>query len=145
MATQKIGKLPRRYGYMLNPYADLRLSKCPKCEKVTHKRKFALFIFVDPLGPIILGKECRYCSRCELIMVHQDELEAELKFQLSNIAPEMIGNDYHVLGTVDKKVWKKALEGEQPPFKEVLKHMADFKKYYDLDYQPAGWYFEGNR
>ncbi len=144
MTRKKIGKLPRRYGYMLNPYSDIRLSKCPKCEKLTHKRKFALFIFIDPMGPLILGKTCRYCSRCELIMVHQDELEAELAGSLSQIAPEMIGKEYMVLGTVDKKVWKQGLGETKQPFEEILKHMADFKKYYDLDYQPAGWYLDGD-
>jgi hypothetical protein len=93
MAKTKIGKLPPRYSYMLNPYSDVRLSKCPKCQKLTHHRKFVLFIHIDQWGSIALRKTCRYCSRCELIMVHQDELEAELEHSFSQLAPEVVGNE----------------------------------------------------
>ena len=34
MAKKKIGKRPSRYSFILNPYTDTRLSKCPKCEKI---------------------------------------------------------------------------------------------------------------
>jgi hypothetical protein len=88
MAKKSIGKLPPRYSFILNPYADVRLSKCPRCQKLTYLRKFALFIHIDAWGPMALGKTCRYCSRCELIMAHQDELEAQLAHSFSQIAPE---------------------------------------------------------
>jgi hypothetical protein len=104
MAKKKrIGKLPPRYSFILNPYADVRLSKCPRCQKLTHLRKFALFIHIDKWGPMALGKTCRYCSRCELIMAHKDELEAQLEHSFSQIAPEVIGNEYLVLGTIENK------------------------------------------
>src|SRR5918912_4177948 len=112
MTNTRIGKLRPRYSFMLNPYPDVRLSKCPKCQKLTHLRKFALFIHIDKWGPIALGKTCRYCSRCELIMAHQNELEAELAYSFSQIAPEVIGSDYMVLGTVEKKVWQAGVRGK---------------------------------
>jgi len=140
MARTKIGKLPRRYSFILNPHTDTRLSKCPKCEKLTHFRKFVLFIHIDGWGPMALGKTCRYCSRCELIMVHQDELEAQLAYSFSQIAPDMIGNEYMVLGTIEKKAWQEGLGGKGQPLTEMLKHTADFKKYYDLEFEPGGWY-----
>src|SRR4051794_5883617 len=104
MASTKIGKLPCRYSFLLNPYTDVRLSKCPKCEKPTHPRKFALFVHVDGGGPRARGKTCRYCSRCELIIAHQDELEAELTQSFTRIAPDVIGKSYLVLGTLDMKM-----------------------------------------
>jgi hypothetical protein len=140
MAATKIGKLPQRYSFMLNPYAEVRLSKCPKCQKLTHLRKFALFIHIDEWGPMALGKTCRYCSRCELIMAHQDELEAQLAHSFSQLAPEVIGNKYMVLGTVEKTVWQEGLKGDSPPLTEMLQYVADFKRYYDLAYEPGGWY-----
>ena len=140
MAKTRIGKLRPRYSFILNPYSDLRLSRCPKCEKLTHLRKFALLIDIDGWGPMALGKTCRYCSRCELIMAHQDELEAQLVHSFSQIAPEVVGNEYLVLGTIDKKVWKEGLKGEGKPLVEMLKHVAEFKNVYNLEYQPAGWY-----
>src|SRR5918912_2225139 len=63
------------------------------------------------MGPLARGKTCKYCSRCEWLMVHQDELEAELANSFSRIAPEVMGKEYIVLGTVDRKVWKSGLQG----------------------------------
>jgi hypothetical protein len=140
MAITRIGRLPPRYSFMLNPHAEVLLSKCPKCQKLTHLRKFALFIHVDEWGSMALGKTCRYCSRCELIMVHQDELEGQLTHSFSHIAPEVIGNDYMVLGTIEKKVWQEGLQGRGKEIEGMLKHVADFKKEYDLEYDPGGWY-----
>jgi hypothetical protein len=141
MAKKKrIGKLPPRYSFILNPYTDVRLSKCPRCQKLTHLRKFALFIHIDKWGPMALGKTCRYCSGCELIMAHQDELEAQLEHSFSQIAPEVIGNEYLVLGTVDKKVWQEGLAGSGGDLGEMLKHMADFKRVLKLGVEPGGWY-----
>ena len=140
MATERIGKLKPRYSFLLNPYSDIRLSKCPKCERPTHPRKFALFVHVDGWGPLILGKTSRYCTRCELIIVHQDELEAELANSFARLAPKVIGNDYLVVGTVDKKVWQRGLAGSGTQMGDVLDHLADFKKVLELEYEPGGWY-----
>ena len=131
--------MPPRYGFILNPHAETRLSKCPRCEKLTYPRKFAFLIHVDGWGPMALGKTCKYCSRCELIMMHQDELEAELTYSFSKFAPEVIGNEYLVLGTIEKRVWQKGVKGEGTEVGEILKHVADFKKVYDLEYDPGGW------
>ena len=137
---KRIGKLPPRYAFILNPYADVRLSKCPRCEKLTYLRKFVLFIHSDAWGPMALGKTCRYCSRCELIMAHQDELEAQLAYSFSQIAPDVIGTPYLVLGTVDKKVWQEGLAGDGGKLAEMLQHVADFKRVLKLVVEPGGWY-----
>jgi len=97
MTKRRIGELHPRYSFTLNPHAKLRLSKCPKCQQSTHLRKFALFIHIEKWGSIALGKTCRYCSRCEMIMVHRDELEEQLAHSLTQIAPEAIGNQYVVV------------------------------------------------
>jgi hypothetical protein len=73
-------------------------------------------------------------------MAHQDELEAELAHSFSQFAPEVIGNEYMVLGTIEKKVWQEGVRGKSAQLGEILKHVADFKKYYDLKYEPGGWY-----
>jgi hypothetical protein len=140
MPKIKIGNLPPRYSLLLNSHEDVRLSKCPKCQKLTHLRKFALFVHIDGWGPMVLGKTCRYCSRCEIVMVHRKELEAELARGLSRRAPEVIGKDYLVLGTIEKKIWQEALGRPGKPIAEMLKHVADFKHQYDLRYKPGRWY-----
>lgn len=138
-ATRRtIGKLPPRYSFILNPYSDVRLSKCPRCQKLTHNRKFPLFIHIDKWGPLVLGKTCRYCTPCELIMAHQDELEAELAGALGRLAPEVVGSEYLVVGTVDRKIWRAGLEGQGPTLGDALEQVADFKKVYDL-HVTGGW------
>jgi hypothetical protein len=138
--STRIGKLPPRYSFILNPYETERLSRCPKCKQLTHLRKFAFLIHIDEWGLLTIGKTARYCTPCELIMAHQNELEAELTYYFDRLAPEVIGNDYLVLGTVDKKLWKLALEGSNIGLEEMLRHMADFKRVLKLEVQPAGWY-----
>jgi len=140
MAHARMGKQKPRYSFLLNPYADVRLSKCPRCNRLTHLRKFPLFIHVDGWGPLILGKNCRYCTPCELIMAHQDELEAELARSPAHFVPGTPEHGYLVLGTVERKVWRKGLTGSGNPLDEVLEHTADFKKHFDLHYEPGGWY-----
>ena len=140
MARGSIGELAPHYSYMLNPRSEVRLSKCPKCGKLTHLRKFALLIHIEAWGVLALGKTCRYCSPCELIMVHQDELEAQLAQSFSRIAPEVIGKAYRVLGTMEKKVWQEELSGRGQLLAEMLKHVAEFKKVYALEYEAGGWY-----
>jgi hypothetical protein len=140
MTQTRIGKLKPRYSFLLNPYSDVRLSKCPRCERLTHLRKFALFIIGKRWGPLVLGKTCRYCTPCELIMAHRDELEAELARSPAQLAPNAGADDYFVAGTVERKVWQDGLKGSGTPFENILEHMADFKKYFDLQVEPGGWF-----
>jgi hypothetical protein len=97
-------------------------------------------IHIDQWGLLALGKTCRYCARCELIIVHQDELEAELAHQFSTTAPAVIGYDYLVLGTVEKRIWASGLRGSGHQLGEALKHTADFKAVLELQVEPGGWY-----
>jgi hypothetical protein len=133
------GELKPKYSFILNPYSEHRVSSCPLCQKLTHMRKFALLIYVEDWGIMTLGKTCRYCTPCELIIAHQDELEQELTLSFSRIKPEVIGQPYLVIGTIDKKVWKRGLK-ERPTFEETRKNTADFKKVLDLVVEPGGWF-----
>jgi hypothetical protein len=139
MLRSRIGRRAPKYSFMLNGHADVRLSRCPKCERLTHARKFALFVVVERWGPVVLGKTCRYCTPCELIMTHQLELEGELARCFAQRAPHVIGNEYMVLGTVDRAVWKRALTGAAPPWEEVLRSTSDFARHFDLHVDPGGW------
>jgi hypothetical protein len=139
VAGERLGKQPARYAFLLNPYTDVRLSKCPTCRRPTHPRKFALLIHADGWGPLALGKTCRYCARCELVIVHKDELDAELAHSLAELAPEAVGREYVVLGTLDRKVWQRGLRGAGPPLAETLEHVAEFAKVLQLEVDPGGW------
>jgi hypothetical protein len=89
---------------------------------------------------MVLGKTCRYCSSCEIVMVHRKELETELARGFSQVALEVIGKDYLVLGTIEKKIWQQGLGSPGKPIADMLKHVADFKHQYDLKYKSGGWY-----
>jgi hypothetical protein len=107
-----------------------------------NSRKFPLFIHIEDWGPLTLGKTCRYCPRCESIIAHQDELEGELAHFLQQHCPDMLGNDYLVLGTIPLKKWKEGLAGEPLSLEETLEHLSDFKKHLTLEVT-GGWYLPG--
>jgi hypothetical protein len=62
-----------------------------------------------------------------LLIVHQDQLEEQLTTQFMLIKPEIIGNDYQVVGTLDRAEWNK---GKQEPlsFEQVREYLHDFKE-----------------
>lgn len=101
-------------------------------------RKFALLIHIDEWGPLALGKTCRYCSLCELIIAHQDELEDVLVRIFEQHAPEVVGNPYVVLGTLDRKRWKESLGRGGNELTEALKYVADFEQVLTLKME-GGW------
>lgn len=139
MRKSRLGQLSPRYLFALNPHADYRASRCPHCNALTYPRKFALLIHIDPQQLIAMGKTCKYCSQCELIIAHQDELEVELTDKFLKLDPAIIGNDYLVIGTVEQKVWREGLN-KPKAMAEMLAHTADFKGYRDIEYFPGGWY-----
>jgi hypothetical protein len=139
MSNDNIGKLPPRYSFILNQYPGERLSKCPRCHRPTHDRKFPLFILIEGWGPLVLGKTCRYCARCETIIAHQHELEAELGRAFEKIDPDVIGNDYLVVGTMDRKTWEHGLTDPIEGVTTALQHVADFEHVLDLHVDPGGW------
>ena len=75
-----------------------------------------------------------------MVMVHRNELEEQLARGLSEMAPEMVGKNYLVLGTIEKKISQEGLGDHGKPLAETLKYVADFKHQYGLEYEPGGWY-----
>lgn len=137
---KQVGELPPRYSFALNPHKDIRFSKCPKCKRAMNSRKFPLFVHVDGWGPLSLGKTCRYCPRCEFIIAHQDELEGQLAHFFGQYRPDLVGNDYLVLGTVRLKAWKEGLRGKEWRLGQILEYVSDFKKVFKLEVDYGGWF-----
>jgi hypothetical protein len=75
---------------------------------------------------VALNKTCRYCPGCDLLIVHQDELEALLTAFFTEHNPAVIGNDYLALGTLDRADWQR---GTQAPLsiQAMVEHLHDFK------------------
>ena len=131
------GELPARYKFFLNPYSDARFSRCPQCEGKTSQKKAPLMIHVDPQYPINLNYTCRYCPKCDILIAHQDEIEAHLHRLFSARAPEIIGNDYMVMGTTERAYWKVGLSEPHPQF-ETLANLHGFKEYLHFE-RTGGW------
>ena len=133
MAKQKkktmtqFGKQPPCYRFYLNPYQDLRWTRCPQCESKMHQRKLPLVIHVDPICLLSLNKTCRYCPHCDLLIAHQDDVEDFLAAFFTTYNPEIVGNDYLVVGTLERAMWKR---GTQQPLtlQETLEALHDFKE-----------------
>ena len=144
----RIGKLPPQYTFILNPYAEYRFTRCPGCEQKMKQRKLPLFILVDPQNPVVLNKTCRYCPACDLLLVHQDELETLLAAMFFAHDPSIIGNDYMVLGTLERAAWQPLRAGSKESTKqpmgmaEMLEHLHDFKDHQTVQVRPGGWYPE---
>ena len=129
---------PRRYKFILNPHPGTRLTKCPMCERKTLVRKFPIVVAVTG-GPLFsIHKTCRYCPVCDLLIVHQDELEAQLAIALPEHWPQSAGNPYTVLGTMDRADWKR-MRGGVSDQREFTNAVSIFKQVYDLEFRPAHW------
>lgn len=136
----QLGKLPPKYKFIMNPYPDKRLSRCPMCEGKTGQRKLPLLIHVNPRQLIVLNYTCRYCRSCDLLMAHKHEVEHYLYNTFSSLNPDAIGNDYLILGTVEKKAWRERQKVPKPPA-EMFEHARDFRTVYEeLRHRREGWY-----
>ena len=131
----RLGKQPRRHRFFLNPYTDVRFTTCPKCSGKTRLRKLPLVIHVEPLHVIVLHKTCRYCPVCDLLIAHRDELGAQLAVLFNQRDPEVIGNDYLVLGTVDRSVWRLGAK-EALAVQDAMAHVHEFKKVLQFELGP---------
>ncbi len=140
--VRQIGKSPPRYAFALNPFNDFSFSRCPECKRTMNMRKFALFVHVDGWGPLSLRKTSRYCPQCELIIVRQKDLEEELCIFFDQHSPELIGNEYFVIGTLPLKAWREGLRGVKYDLEQIVEHVSDFKKHLELKVDRGGWRYE---
>ncbi len=134
----QLGKQPPLYRFFLNPYKDVRFTRCPQCENKTQQRKLPLVIHIDPMQLLSLNKTCRYCPHCDLLIAHQDDVEHFLVSFFTEENPEVIGNDYLIVGTIDRAVWKR---GTQQPLtlQEMIEALHDFKESVLFEVVRGGW------
>ena len=138
----RLGNLTPLYKFFLNPYADVRFtSSCPNCCSKTKQRKLPLAIHVSDCGMVILNKTCRFCTACELVIGHQDEIEGYLTQLFAESEPDVIGDGYFVVGTVERKDWRRGL-AEPLTNVEMLAALHDFKDH--LHFKPTPrWEYRG--
>jgi hypothetical protein len=139
---KQFGNLPPKYNFSLNPYPEMRFSRCPDCQRKTGQRKLPLLIHVAPKNLIALNYTNRYSKDCDMLIGHKHEIEHHLTEKFLEINAEVIGNDYLVFGTVEKQAWRENMN-QLKPFNEMLDHFHDFKSYQDLHMTMAGWFPDG--
>ena len=135
----RMGTLPPRYSFLLNPHVRERFTKCPSCDASTRIRKLPLVIHVEHRdGPrlFLLNKTCRLCLICETLIVDRVELESVIiaAGPSATVKPP----NYVVLGTLDRRTWRRGLGGDVE-LPDIREGMADFKKYLKVDVVPAHW------
>ncbi len=136
----QLGALPSRYSFVLHPDVRDRFTRCPRCNAQTRLRKLPLVIHVEhPAGArlTILGKTCRLCVVCEMLIAHAADITQQLV--ASGVAAEGDAPDSVVLGTVAPRVWRAGL-ARGVTLEAVRTSMADFKQYMRVDVTPGGWY-----
>lgn len=92
---------------------------------------------------MVQGKSGKYCSKCELIIMHDFEIREQIAASGRFPVPENGDIEFLVLGTVDLKVWKKSI-ADPKPIGELFEHMADIKSYHDVKLEPRGWYIDSS-
>ena len=138
MGNSRFGKQPPRYTFFLNPYQDVRFTaKCPQCEGKMGQKKLPLVISVKDWEPVSINKTCRFCSHCELLVAHKDEIENILVQLFEQLNPDVIGNDYLVIGTLDRSTVKRAMSDELM-LQDLREVLHDFKKVVDFEIT-GGW------
>lgn len=127
------------YNYLLNPYPELRFTKCPVCEGKKGQRKLPLVIHVDPQNLINLNYTHRYCRRCNTLIGHKHEIEQLLLDLFSQHNQDVVGNRYVIIGTMEMKAWREELN-RQLSVSEARAHIHDLKTNEELRMTMAGWF-----
>jgi hypothetical protein len=137
------GQRPK-HSLVLNPFTDLRCSRCIRCRALNKVRKVPLLIHIDPRQLMTLRMSVKLCPNCDLLVVHQDELEAQLAAHLSKLNPQVVGNAYFLLGTVDVVDHRQGKREPKDPLEMIARHYP-FKERLELRVSLGGWFPEGAR
>jgi len=141
----RFGTLPPKHNFVMNPYHDIKIKKCPYCEYKTGTIKIPLMIHIKPVYWLSLNQSCRYCSKCDLLIANKLDVEHSLTEMFRENNPEIIGNEYYVIGTVEKTAWQKGMKNAKHG-QDIMSHTNDFIKHYpDLRATKPGWYAPGQK
>lgn len=69
-------------------------------------RKRPFVILFDSLELTLFNMSGPYCAICDLMILHKDKLETLLILAFEQHNPDLIGNDYLVIGTTDAVIWR---------------------------------------
>jgi len=81
----------------------------------TKLRKNPFLVHIIPAFPTLLNMTGPYCPKCDLLILHQDKVERMLMAACElNGHPELIGNEYLVVGIVERSYFREASAGQLP-------------------------------
>ena len=124
---QTLGNLEPMHTFFLNPYKDSRFTRCPKCLDKTKIRKFPFGIHIDPKILLTLSMSGPYCPICDLIILHKDKVEKLIMMTFEKLHPQTIGDDYLIIGTVERDYWRKTSK-TGGTHQEFFDNLRDFEK-----------------
>jgi len=131
------GMAKPRHLFLLNPYEEHALTKCPRCGSETKVRKHCLAVYLEPNNLFVLNKTCRYCPGCDLIIARKAELDQLLRVACEKHCPGAVGNDYQVVGTMNRQDWRGAMNGSIAVSK-AIEGVQPFKDLVDFVLKPGG-------
>jgi uncharacterized C2H2 Zn-finger protein len=134
----KINQQTRLHTFFLNPYSDQRFTRCPKCGALTKARKKIFVIHVEPGQLLNLNMTGRYCPVCDLMILHQDVVESLMAAAFSQHDPSIIGNEYLIMGTLDRKVWRD-IQAQPRNYSLVFDNLHVFKNVVTFEIHRGGW------
>ena len=140
----KMTEPQRRHFFFLNPYEDAAFTRCPKCQSKTKVRKFPLVIHIEPKQLLLLNKTCRYCPSCDLLIAKKSEIESLMVTSFEQSRPEIVGNDYLVIGVLDRKDWRHGTQGKLSEG-EVIEQIFVFKDVWNFELTQAAWSIDDDR
>jgi uncharacterized C2H2 Zn-finger protein len=134
----KINEKTRLHTFFLNPYSDERFTRCPKCGELTKARKKIFVIHIEPGQLLNLNMTGRYCPACDLMILHQDVVEGLMAAAFAQINPSIIGNEYLIMGTLDRKVWR-AVQEQPHNYDLVFDNLHVFQSVVTFEVHYGGW------
>ena len=134
MAKKKyrLGKLPPRHTFFLNPYKEDRFTRCPECDELMKKRKNPLLVSVGTSLLMFFNISGNYCPDCDLLVVHKDIVEEYLRTAMWQMKVDLSGASYMILGTIERKTWRESKK-RTVEWQEAIANLHDFKEIVDYE------------
>jgi uncharacterized C2H2 Zn-finger protein len=132
-----------RHYFFLSSYEGMAFTRCPGCETKTLVRKFCLAIHIEPKNLFFLNKICKYCPRCDLVITQKADLEHCRTLSGEQHFPDVVGNKYLVMGTMERSDWKLCQAGKLLST-EVFERLWAWKDVKDFEIR-CGWYRDNEK
>lgn len=101
--------------FFLNTSTYARYTRCPECGEPMKQRVRYLTVFIEPNVMVLTRQQCRYCPKDDLLIAQADLIQPYLEHALQQVDPNMIGNDYVVVGELPSHDYRKRGSGPLDP------------------------------